>query len=50
MKKKLLLLTIAVLCFTMFASADTFVTYPTRVAQNPSDFFDWSRSRLPEPR
>jgi hypothetical protein len=41
-KKKLLLLTIAVLCLASFASADTFVTYATRVAQNPSDFFDWS--------
>lgn len=42
MKKKLLLLTIAVLCFATFASADTFTTYATRVAQNPSDIFDWS--------
>jgi len=42
MKKKLLFLTIAVLCFTMFAGADTFTTYATRAQQNPSDFFDWS--------
>jgi PEP-CTERM motif len=41
-KKLVLLLPIAVLCFAAFASADTFTTYPTRVAQNPSDFFDWS--------
>ena len=43
MKKKLLLLTIAVLCFASFASADTFVTYSTRAAQNPTDFIDWSQ-------
>ena len=47
MKKKLLLLTIAVLCFASFASADTFTTFPTRVAQNPSDFFDWSQIAPP---
>src|SRR5664279_808870 len=41
MKKKLLFLTVAMLCFTMFASADTFTTYATRAQQNPSDIFDW---------
>jgi hypothetical protein len=40
--KKLLLLTIAALCFATFASADTFTTYATRAQQNPSDIFDWS--------
>lgn len=43
MNKKLLLLTIAVLCLTTFASADSFTTYPTRIAQNPDDFFDWNQ-------
>ena len=43
MKKKLLLLTIAVLCFASFASADTFTTYGTRVAQNPTDIIDWGQ-------
>jgi hypothetical protein len=42
-KKKLLLLTIAVLCFASFASADTFVTYTSRAQQNPTDFIDWSQ-------
>jgi len=46
-KKKLLLLTIAVLCFATFASADTFTTYATRVQQNPSDIFDWGQIALP---
>jgi len=41
-KKKLLLLTIVVLCFASFASADTFVQFTSRAQQNPSDFFDWS--------
>ena len=40
MKKKLLLLTIAVLCMATFASDDNFVTYTSRLQQNPSDFFD----------
>ena len=43
MKKKLLLLAIAVLCFATFASADTFVTYATRAQQNPTDIIDWSQ-------
>jgi hypothetical protein len=42
-KKKLLLLTIAVLCLASFASADTFTTYATRVQQNPTDIYDWSQ-------
>jgi hypothetical protein len=46
-KKNLLLLTIAVLCFATFASADTFTTYATRVQQNPSDIFDWSQIAPP---
>jgi hypothetical protein len=46
-KKKLLLLTIAVLCFATFATADSFVVYSTRAAQNPSDFFDWSTIASP---
>jgi hypothetical protein len=41
--KRLLLLTIAVLCFASFASADTLNTFPNRVASNPSDIFDWSQ-------
>ena len=43
MKKKLLLLTIAVLCLATFASADSFTTYATRVQQNPTDIIDWSQ-------
>ena len=43
MKKKLLLLTIAVLCFASFASADSFVFYGSRAAQNPTDFIDLSQ-------
>lgn len=42
-KKKLLLLTIAVLCFASFASADSFTTYSTRAQQNPTDIYDWSQ-------
>ena len=47
MKKKLLLLSIAVLCFASFASADNFVIYGSRAAQNPTDFFDWSQIAAP---
>ena len=43
MKKKLLLLTIAVLCFASFASADSFITYSSRAQQNPTDFIDWTQ-------
>lgn len=43
MKKKLLLLTIAVLCLGTFASADSFVFYGSRAAQNPTDFIDWTQ-------
>ena len=43
MKKKLLLLAIAVLCLGTFASADNFVTYATRAAQNPTDIIDWTQ-------
>jgi hypothetical protein len=42
-KKKLLLLTIAVLCLATFASADSFTTYATRAQQNPTDIIDWSQ-------
>jgi len=42
-KKKLLLLTIAVLSFASFASADSFVTYSTRAQQNPTDIIDWAQ-------
>ena len=43
MKKKLLFLTLAVLCLSMFASADNFLFYGSRAAQNPVDFIDWSQ-------
>ena len=43
MKKKLLLLTIAVLCLGTFASADSFTTFATRAQQNPSDIIDWGQ-------
>jgi len=46
-KKKLLLLSVAVLCFASLASADTFTNFPTRVSQNPSDFYDWSQIAPP---
>jgi hypothetical protein len=46
-KKKLLLLTTLVLAFATFASADSFVIYSTRAAQNPSDFFDNSQIAPP---
>jgi PEP-CTERM motif len=42
-KKKLLLLTMAVLSFAVFASADNFVVYPDRASQNPTDIIDWSQ-------
>jgi hypothetical protein len=42
-KKKLLPLTIVVLCFATFASADSFTTYATRALQNPTDAIDWSQ-------
>ena len=47
MKKKLLLLTIAVLCFATLASADSFIIYGSRAQQNPSDFYDWSQIAPP---
>ncbi len=43
MKKKLLLVSIAVLCFATFASADNFVIFPDRASQNPNDIIDWSQ-------
>ena len=43
MKKKLLLLSIAVLCLGTFASADNFVIFPDRASQNPNDIIDWSQ-------
>lgn len=43
MKKKLLLLTIAVLCLGTFASADSFVILPDRASQSPNDIIDWSQ-------
>ena len=43
MKKKLLLLTIAVLCLGTFASADSFTTFATRAQQNPTDIIDWGQ-------
>jgi PEP-CTERM motif len=46
-KKKLLLLTIAVLCFATFASADVFTYYNSRASQNPDDFFDNSQIAPP---
>jgi hypothetical protein len=42
-RKTFLLVTIAVLCLGLFASADTLNTFPSRVASNPSDIFDWSQ-------
>jgi len=42
-KRKLLLWTIAVLCFASLASADSFVFYGGRAAQNPTDFIDWTQ-------
>lgn len=47
MKRKLLLLTIAVLCFASFATADTIATFGTRALQNPSDFYDLSQIAPP---
>jgi PEP-CTERM motif-containing protein len=41
--KKLLLLTLAVLCFASFASADSFVFFGSRAAQNPTDIIDWGQ-------
>jgi hypothetical protein len=46
-KKKLLLLIIAVLCFASLASADNFVQFTSRLQQNPSDFFDWGQIAPP---
>ena len=43
MKKKLLLLTIALLCLGTLASADSFTTFATRALQNPTDIYDWSQ-------
>jgi hypothetical protein len=42
-KKKLVLLAIAVLCLATFASADSFVVFGSRAAQNPTDFYDWNQ-------
>ena len=47
MKKKLVLLSLAVLCFASLASADTFTNFPNRALQNPSDFFDNSQIAPP---
>ena len=46
MKKKLLLLTIAVLCLGTFASADNFVTTNSR-APFTADFIDWGQLGAP---
>src|SRR5271157_3102534 len=46
-KKKLVLLSLAVLCFASLASADTFTNFPNRALQNPSDFFDNSQIAPP---
>jgi hypothetical protein len=42
-KKKLLLVSIAVLCLGTFAGADSFTIYGSRAAQNPNDIIDWSQ-------
>ena len=41
--RKLLLLTLALLCFGALANADSFTTYATRAQQNPDDFIDWTQ-------
>ena len=43
MKKKLLLLTIAVLCLGTFASADNYSAFGNRAAQNATDIIDWTQ-------
>lgn len=43
MKKKLLLLSIAVLCLGTFASADSFYSFSSRAQQNPTDIIDWTQ-------
>jgi hypothetical protein len=42
-KKKLLLLSVVVLCFASFASADSFITFGNRASQGATDFIDWSQ-------
>lgn len=46
-KKTLLLLTIAVLCFVSFASADSFTFFTSRAQQNPADVIDWGQLQVP---
>jgi hypothetical protein len=41
--RKLLLLTLALLCFGALANADSFTTFATRAQQNPDDFIDWTQ-------
>jgi hypothetical protein len=45
-KKKLLLLTIAVLCLASYASADNVIYFGQRVQQQADDLFDWGQ--IPE--
>jgi len=42
-KETLLLLSIAVLCLSTFASADSFTYYTSRAQQNPDDIIDWGQ-------
>ena len=46
-QKKLLLLTIAVLCLGTFASADSFTFFTSRAQQNPDDIIDWGQLGAP---
>ena len=41
MRKKILLVAIAVISLTALAAADNFVSYSSRAAQNPDDMIDW---------
>ncbi len=41
--KKILLVTLVMLCLVALASADTFTQFATRADQNPSDIFDWGQ-------
>ena len=43
MKKRFLLVTVAMLCCAGVAYADNFVTYSSSAQQNPTDFIDWSQ-------
>jgi hypothetical protein len=42
-KKKLLFLTIAVMCFTALAGADNFAVFQNIYQQNPTDIIDWTQ-------